>query len=216
MVEKFHEELEELKRDVIKMGELAVYMLEKSIESLKKQDIELADNIINKKTEIANFDEKIEENALRLMALYQPMAIDLRTIACILKIITYLTRIGRYAKDIANVTKDLSEKPHIGKLVSMPYMTTIVTGMINDSLKAFETGDLNFLKNFYDRDENVDSMRFFTFRECVTYMMEDPKTITQCSHYIMISRYLERCGDHACKIAEKVHYMITGERIDIG
>lgn len=216
MVEKFHDELKELKRDVIKMGELAVFMLEKSIESLKKQDVELAESIIKKKIKIAHMDENIEENALRLMALYQPMAIDLRTIACILKMITYLTRIGRYAKDIANVAKELSEKPHVGKLVSMPYMTEEVTSMISDALNAFETGDLSYLKNFYERDENVDSMRFSTFRECVTYMMEDPKTITQCSHYIMISRYLERCGDHACKIAEKVHYMITGERIDIG
>ncbi len=160
-------------------------------------------------------DEGIEQHALTLLTLYQPMAKDMRTIACILKMITYLTRIGRYGKDISNVAKELSMRPHIAKLVSIPYMADIVFGMIEDALKAFETEDLSLIQDFVERDDSLDALRYSIFRECITYMMEDPKNIKRCAHYIMIARYLERCGYHACKIAEKVHYMVTGERVEI-
>ncbi len=215
MVKKFHEELEKTKRYVIEMGELAKEMLYKSIEALKKQDTELADWVISKKGEIASMDEKIEDEALRLISLYQPMAKDMRTIACILKMITYLARIGRYGKDIANVAKELSNKPHIAKLVEIPYMAEMVCGMINDALESFEKEDLSPLKDFDERDDEVDALRYSIFRECLTYMMEDPRNITRCMHYVMVARYLERCADHACKMAEKIHYMVTGKRIEI-
>lgn len=215
MVEKFHAELKGLKKKVLEMGELAKDMLQKSIEALKNQDTELADWVLSKKKEIMDMDEGIEQRALTLLTLYQPMAKDMRTIACILKMITYLTRIGRYGKDISNVAKELSMRPHIAKLVSIPYMADIVCGMIEDALKAFETEDLSLIQDFVERDDSLDALRYSIFRECVTYMMEDPKNITRCAHYIMIARYLERCGDHACKIAEKVHYMVTGERVEI-
>lgn len=215
MVEKFHAELKGLKKKVLEMGELAKDMLQKSIEALKNQDTELADWVLSKKKEIMDMDEGIEQRALTLLTLYQPMAKDMRTIACILKMITYLTRIGRYGKDISNVAKELSMRPHIAKLVSIPYMADIVCGMIEDALKAFETEDLSLIQDFVERDDSLDALRYSIFRECITYMMEDPKNITRCAHYIMIARYLERCGDHACKIAEKVHYMVTGERVEI-
>ena len=215
MVEKFHAELKGLKKKVLEMGELAKDMLQKSIEALKNQDTELADWVLSKKKEIMDMDEGIEQHALTLLTLYQPMAKDMRTIACILKMITYLTRIGRYGKDISNVAKELSMRPHIAKLVSIPYMADIVCGMIEDALKAFETEDLSLIQDFVERDDSLDALRYSIFRECVTYMMEDPKNIKRCAHYIMIARYLERCGDHACKIAEKIHFMVTGERIEI-
>jgi len=215
MVEKFHAELKALKKEVLEMGELAKNMLQKSVESLKNQDTELADWVLSKKREIMDMDEGIEQRALTLLTLYQPMAKDMRTIACILKMITYLTRIGRYGKDIANVTKELSTHPHITKLASITYMCNIVCGMIRDALKAFETEDLSLIQDFAERDDNLDTLRYSIFRECLTYMMEDPKNITRCANYMMIARYLERCGDHACKIAEKIHFMVTGERIEV-
>jgi len=215
MVKKFHEELEKTKRDVIEMGKLAKEMLYKSIEALKEQDTELADWVISKKGEITSMDGKIEDEALRLISLYQPMAKDMRTIACILKMITYLARIGRYGKDIANVAKELSDKPHIAKLVEIPYMAEMVCGMINDALESFEKEDLSPLKDFDERDDEVDALRYSIFRECLTYMMEDPRNITRCMHYVMVARYLERCADHACKMAEKIHYMVTGKHIEI-
>ena len=215
MSDRLHEELKKLKRDVIKMGGLAKEMLHYSIEALKKQNVEMVERVISKKKNLADMDAEIEEKALQLMALYHPMATDMRTVACILKTITYLNRIGRYGKDIANIAKELSDKPHLAKLVEIPYMAELVCKMIDDALKAFETENLSLVRDFEERDDMLDALRWSIFRECLTYMIEEPTTITRCAHYMMIARYLERCGDHACKIAEKVHYMVTGERKEI-
>jgi len=215
MSEKFHAELDALKKDVLDMGKLARQMLWTSIEALKDRDAKKAEWVTSKKKELADFDEHIEDEALKLIALYQPMAEDMRAIATTLKLNTYLARVGRYGKDIAKVATELAEMNHMSKLVSIPYQAQIVCGMLDDALYAFETGDLSKLKDISDREGTVDALRYSIFRECLSYMMEDSKNITRCSHYIMISRYLERCGDHACKMAEKIHYMVTGERIEI-
>jgi phosphate transport system protein len=215
MVKKFHNDLKKLNKKVIEMGYLARDSLKNSVKSLKNQDIKLAKKILADKTEIANMDSMIEEKALILLTLHQPMAKDLRKIAAILKMITYLNRIGRYAKDIAKITVELSNKPQVKKLVSIPYMANTVCQMIDDALLSFEKEDISYIKNFSERDDSVDVLRYSIFRECLTYMMEDSKTITTCTNYVMVARYLERCADHAVKIAEKIHYMITGEHIEI-
>jgi phosphate transport system protein len=215
MVEKFHDELKGLKQNVLEMGYLARDMLRDSVEALKDQDVECAENVLARKVKLEEWDGQIEENALRLIALYQPMAKDMRTIACCLKMITYLMRIGRYGKDIANVAKDLMDKKHISRLVSIPLIEEKACEMITDALTAFETEDLDLLANFAERDDDVDALRYAIFRECISYMVEDSKNITQCAHYMMVARYIERCADHACKMAEKINYMVTGERIEI-
>jgi len=215
MVEKFHNELEKLKQNVLKMGDLATSMLCGSVESLKKLDVEKADAVIVKKEELAKKNVQLEEDALQLIALYQPMAIDMRTIACCLKITTDLNRIGRYGKDIAKVTKEIYPGPQIKKIISIPQMNEIVCRMVNDALAAFTTGDLSLIKNFSERDNDVDALRYSIFRECISYMMEDPANITICTNYILVARYLERCGDHACNMGEQIHYMITGKRIEL-
>ncbi|HZD42750.1 MAG TPA: phosphate signaling complex protein PhoU [Methanomicrobiales archaeon] len=215
MVEKFHTELDKLQEDVLEMGYLARDMLQKSIEALKNQDKRLAQALIENKIRIADMDDDIEQEALRLIALYQPMARDLRTIACVFKMITNFERIGRYGKDIATIAVELFDSPHIGNLLSIPHMSEMVCDMIASDLKAYESGDISYIHDLSRKDDDVDALRYSVFRECITYMMEDPKNITSCTDYVMIARYLERCGDHACKIGEKVHYMITGERIEI-
>ncbi|MBN1280516.1 MAG: phosphate signaling complex protein PhoU [Candidatus Thermoplasmatota archaeon] len=215
MVEKFHVELEDLKQDVAKMAELAIFMLSNSVDAFKKLDVEQADLVDSKKKELAEIKITNEEEALQLIALYQPMARDMRTIASCLKMITDLYRIGRYGKDIAKVTREIYPGPHIKKIISLPHMNQLVCGMITDALTAFRTGNLSLLKDFTERDNDVDELRYSIFRECISYMMEDPKNITICTHYIMVARYLERCGDHACNMAEEVHYIVTGERIEL-
>jgi phosphate transport system protein len=197
MVKKFHTELKQLRKDVIKMGNLSQEMLQNSVEALKNRDIKTAEKVLSEKGKIADMDNDIEARALQLLTLYQPMAIDLREIGCILKIITYLARIGRYGKDIANLAIELSNKPHIKKLVSLPYMADIVHSMIADALQAYQKRDITPLQDFSDRDDSVDELRYSIFRECISYMMEDQKTITRCTHYAMVARYLERCADHA-------------------
>ena len=215
MVEEFHSELENLKKRVVRMGNLAQDMLKKSVKALKEKDTDLAKEILNCKNEIANMDDEIEQDALKLLTLFQPMAKDMREMATVLKMITYLARIGRYGKDIANITLELAHKPHVKELVSIPYMAKEVDSMINDALTAFENEDVESIDGFTAREKNVDELRYSIFRECLTYMMEDSKTIKRCARYIMVARYLERCGDHAVKMAEKVFYMVAGERIDL-
>jgi len=214
-VEKFEKELEELKRKILEMGEYSKKMLEMSMEALVKQDVELAERVIEMRLKLPEFDREIEDKALKMIALYQPVAKDLRTLGCILKMTEHLVRIGRYGREIAAITKLLSDRPHVKKLVDLPYVCRITCGMIEDALEAFRTGDLEKIKDIGERDDVVDEIRHSIFRECLTYMLENPRNITPCMNYVMIARYLERCADHACEIAEKVHYMITGERIEI-
>ncbi|VVB60100.1 PhoU domain protein [uncultured archaeon] len=215
MVEKFHIELEKLKQNVLQMGKLSTSMLSTSVDALKNLDVKKAEWVNSKKKELAKINIDLEEEALQLIALYQPMARDMRTIACCLKMIVDLNRIGRYGKDIANVTKEISPGPHIKKIISIPHMNELVQSMINDAFTAFKTGDISLIKDFTERDNDVDSLRYSIFRECMSYMMENPVNITICTHYIMVARYLERCGDHACDMAAEIHYMITGQRIEI-
>jgi len=215
MVKKFHDELKKLNKDVIKMGVLAKEMLQKSVESLKDLNVEKAEWVLSKKGDIADMDDEIEERTLRLITLYQPMASDMREIACILKMITYLTRVGRYGKDIAKLVGSWGDARHVKKLVSLPHMSGLVCSMLDDALNAFEKKDVSKFSDFSDRDDTVDELRYSIFRECLSYMMEDPKVITRCTNYIMVARYLERCADHACKMAEKIYYMVKGERVEI-
>lgn len=215
MVEKFHNELKQLKNEVLKMGYLSRDMLKKSAEAFKDIDCEKADWVISKKIKLADMDDDIEDKTLRLITLYQPMASDMREIACILKMITYLNRIGRYGKDIAKFVIEFKKNKHVKKLISIPHMADIVNSMIDDALYAFDKGDISKFNDFIEREQDVDHLRHSIFRECLTYMMEDNKVITCCTYYLMTARYLERCADHACKMAEKICYMVTGQRVEI-
>jgi phosphate transport system protein len=215
MKSKFHEELKKIKKDVVEMGELSQRMLRESITALKNQDVKLADKVYADKKKLMKMDNDIEHHCLQAISMYQPMAKDMRVIGASLKIITYLTRIGRYGKDVAKFVKELSDKSHVAKLVSIPHMSEIVDSMIFDALRAYKDGKPVDIKSFVDRDDDVDALRESILRESLTYMMEDNKKIERCTYYVMIARYLERCADHACKIAEKINYMVTGKRIEI-
>ena len=215
MAEKFHTELKALKEDAVVMAHLGRGMLRTAVDSLIRQDAELAESVVAQKTDIHEMEVRIEERCYQLIALNQPMAKDMRVIACTLKMITASMRIGRYGKSIANIAKQITDKPHIANLMSIPHMAEMVIGMVDDAVKAYETDNLRFIGEFSARDDTIDALRHSIFREGITYMMEDPKNISRCTHYIMVARYLERCADHACVIAENVHYMHTGERIEI-
>jgi phosphate transport system protein len=212
---KFHEGLDSIVEDIYAMGEHSLGMLVDSVKAFKDQDVELANEVEERKHQLAFYDADIEQRALMLLTLHQPMAKDLRTIATILKMDTYLTRIGRYAKDISKATRKMAGKPHLAKVVLIPRQAELVSGMVRDALRAFLEDEVSHIEDFTDRDDEVDAIWSTVFRECATYMMEDPANITPCTHYILVSWHLERCGDHACKIAEKVHYKVTGEHIEI-
>jgi phosphate transport system protein len=215
MVEKYHDELRALKARVLDLGAFSSGMLKNSVAALENQDLELAREVYAKRKELADRNHDIEEAALRLIALYQPMARDLRAIICALRMNNSLFRIGRYGKDIADLVQGLSEKPHLGNLMSLPHMADLVCGMIDDALRAYRTEEIGPIKEMSQRDDTVDNLRYAIFREGVTYMLEDHQNITRCIDYVMIARYLERCGDHACDMSERIHYMVTGERVEV-
>ena len=218
MSDKFHTEIAKTKEQVLSMGQLAEGMLGDAMEALRTGDLQLASTVREKKRLISDDTNRLEEEIYSLIALYQPVARDMRAIACSLRVISSSERIGRYGKDIANVVINTQEYPRFPRLVeglSLPHMSELVLAMIHDSLEAYRTEDVTLIANHSARDDVVDALRHTIFREGITYMMEDPRTITTCTSYLMVARYLERCGDHACKIAEKVHYMVTGERIEI-
>jgi phosphate transport system protein len=215
MAEKFHSELKNLRTETLEMAHLGRFMLRTAVDALIRQDPELAESVIVRKGEIHDLEVRLEEHCYHLIALYQPMAKDMRTIACTLKVISASLRIGRYGKVIAKIVKELADRPHIANLMSIPHMADLAIDMVDDAITAYESDDLILIKDFSTRDDTVDALRHSIFREGITYMMEDPKNISRCTHYLMVARYLERCADHACKIAENVHYMETGERVEI-
>ena len=215
MSEKFHAELNNLKQDTAEMAKFGRNMLRTSVDALVQQDVQLAESAVSKKDEIHEMEVHIEEHCYQLIALYQPMAKDMRVIACTLKVVSASMRIGRYGKVIAKIVKEISDKPHIASLMSIPHMADLVIEMVDDAVRAYESDDMSQISEFSSRDDTIDALRHSIFREGISYMMEDPKNIPRCTHYIMVARYLERCADHACKIAENVHYMQTGERIEI-
>jgi phosphate transport system protein len=215
MAEKFHTELNTLKTETLEMAHLGRFMLRTAVDALIRQDLNLAEMVISRKEDIHQMEVRLEERCYQLIALNQPMAKDMRVIACTLKVITASLRIGRYGKVIANIVKKISDQPHIANLMSIPHMGDLVIEMIDDSLEAYENDSISSISDFSARDDTIDSLRQSIFREGITYMMEDPKSITRCTNYILVARYLERCADHACKIAENVYYRETGERIEI-
>jgi phosphate transport system protein len=215
MSEKFHTELDRLKQDTAEMVQFAREMLGESVHALTGQDATTALQVVAKKKQIREVTIALEDRTYQLIALYQPMAKDMRVIACTLKMITAAERIGRYGKDIANMVKHLEDQPGFAQPLPLQHMAEEVLGMIDDAITAFDTENLEAIKDFSSRDDTVDALWHSIFRETLTFMMENPKTITRSTYSIMVARYLERSGDHACKMAENIHYMVTGERIEI-
>ncbi len=215
MADKFHDEILNLKCDVVNMARFGRTMLNDSMIALQLQDLEMARGVKGRKVTLQEQHDSLEDRIFTMIALYQPVARDLRTLVCSLMIVQSSERIGRYGKDIANATRHLADTDTTGNFISIPHMSELVVGMIDDATLAYEQENLNTIEDMSKRDDVVDSLRTSIFRECLTYMMEDPRTITRCTHYVMISRFLERSGDHACKMAEKIHYMVTGERTEI-
>jgi phosphate transport system protein len=215
MTDKFHTELKDLKKAVSAMARFSFSMLKDSQEAFINQDATLAASVLSRKDQLRETTVALEENCYQLIALNQPVAKDMRIIVCSLKIIAASERIGRYGKSTAKIIKEISGKSHIANMMSIPLMSEYVLAMIDDAIIAFETENLKKLDGFSARDDAIDTLRHSIFREAITFMMENPKNITQATYYIIIARYLERCADHACKMAENIHYMETGDRIEI-
>jgi phosphate transport system protein len=212
MERTFHKDIEDLVGRVAQMAALSRRSVDEGVNAFAALDVEAAKRVIAFNQEINKADVGIEARALDLIALHQPMAKDLRTLGASLKIITYLDRIGRYGYDIAKATLALEGKAHVKKLVGIPLMRDKALALLDRSVEAFRQRDAAKARAVQPADDEVDGLYDQIFRECLTYMIEDPRTITPCTQYILVARHLERVGDNAGKIAEKTIYMVTGER----
>lgn len=215
MSDKFHGELESLRREICELGEYAIGMLRDVLCALSENDAVRAKEVYLRKERLAEWNHEIEDNSLRILALYSPTAVDLRVTACILRMNYSLFRIGRMAKDIAKLVMYCAEEPEGVPMSGLSHMGEIVLSMLDDTMTAYTNRDLTPIRDLSRRDDSVDSMRSSIFRENLTYMMENTKNIKRGIDYITISRHLERCGDHACLMAERVVFMITGDRVEI-
>lgn len=209
----FNEELTDLKDSLIKMSEIAMDAISTSIESLVQQNKDLAAQVIKNDDLIDKMELDIEEQCLQLIALRHPIAKNLRIIGCALQTISDLERIGDHAVNIAKASQYLSTKPMVKPLIDIPRMAEIAKNMLKESLSAYFEGNVELARDVWLRDKTVDNLNEQIFRELLTFMMEDPQTISRAIHLIIVSDNLERIADLATNLAERVVYIVNGERI---
>jgi phosphate transport system protein len=204
----FQRELEALKENLLKMATLVEEMLREAIQSLVERDSELAQKTMAKEDQINKMENLIDEMCLRLLALRQPLAVDLRFITSAMKIITDLERMGDQAVNICERVFSLNEEPQLKPYLDIPRMAEITQTMVKDVLDAFVNRNPKLARSVCERDDVVDKLNEQVFRELLTYMISDPKTITRAVHLLIVSRCLERIADHATNIAEDVIFMV--------
>lgn len=210
---KLFEELEETKQLVLKMAGLVKKAVEKAIESLNKQDLEMVESIIKGDDEIDQLEVEIERRCIRMIALYQPEAIDLRLIMGIYKIVSDLERIADEAKNIAERSILLAQEPPLKPYVNLTLMASHVEEMIEDAVMSFFQRDVELAKKVIARDDTVDELYHQLERELITYVMEDPRNIKKVINLSFVGRHFERMADHAENIAEMAVYWSEGEVI---
>ena len=206
-------ELRRLKEELVRMASLAEESIGQAVKALVTRDAELARQVIEGDKEINNADIGIDELCLRLLALHHPEARDLRFIAMAFKINSDLERMGDLSVNIAERTLDLLKEPLLKPLIDLPRMAELAQAMVRDSLDAFVRQDAALAKQVCERDDAVDQLNDQIFRELLTYMLQDPKTITRSVGLILIGRHIERIADHATNIAEDVVFLVQGRTI---
>ncbi|MGD9498770.1 MAG: phosphate signaling complex protein PhoU [Armatimonadota bacterium] len=213
--ESFEEQIEQVQVDVTRLASFVVEMVSDAIRALVDQDEELADKVIRDDDVADELDLHIEQECMRLLALQQPMAKDLRIIGTALKIISDFERVGDYAVDIARSAKTLADEPYFKALVDIPHMAEITIRMVRMAAQAFVNADLNLVHQVIEQDEEVDRIWYHLLDELVDYMRRDPELILQSTHLLLVARYLERIADHVVNVVERVSYMETGRFEDL-
>jgi len=213
MERPFDDELKSLKEKLLEMASRAEEQIALAIRGLKDRDEKLACQVIEREEAVNLLDIEIDEMAMRLLALRQPMATDLRFITSAMKIGSDLERIGDLAVNIAERTMDLLKAPQLKPLIDIPRMADLAQEMVRDALNAFINGDDRLAQEVCERDDVVDQLNDQVFRELLTYMIQDSRTISRAVDLILVGRHLERIADHATNIGEDVIYMVRGKTI---
>lgn len=211
IVKSFDDDLKQLEAYVAEMGGLVETQISDSIQALLRHDQLLGQKVLDADKRIDELELVVDDAVVRVIALRQPKAQDLRSVIAVLKVASNLERIGDYAKNIAKRSSALGNFKSVGSAESvLKRMGRIVQEMLKDVLDAHGTRDIRLADQVRIRDEDVDQLHNTLFRELLTYMMEDPRQITSCMHLLFVAKNLERMGDHTTGIAEQVHYLISG------
>jgi len=209
----FQEELEQLKTRLLEMGGLAEEQVRLSVKGIVDRDRELVERVLLADEPINKLHIEIDGRCFTLLALHQPMAVDLRAIVSAVKINTDLERVGDLAINIAEAARRYALHPPVKKLIDIPQMAEIAQRMLRDALDAFVRRDVALAQHVLDEDDKLDSLKTQIFRELLTYMLQDPATIEPALDLILVSRHLERIGDHATNIAEDVIFMVSARDV---
>lgn len=213
MTTVFDRELGELKEKILRMGAMVETAIRDAVASLVERNSELARKVIENDHKINALDVEIDEECIRLLAIRQPRAGDLRFITTAMKITTDLERMGDLAEDIAERAIELNEEPILKPYIDIPRMTEIARGMAKDALDALVKGDTKLAMDVIKRDDEVDLLNVQVFNELLFFMIQDPHTVSRAARITYISKYIERIADHATNIAEMVVYMAEGKII---
>jgi phosphate transport system protein len=213
MQRHFHEELEALKQTLLAMGGLVEDQIHRAMRALLERDDVIAQDVIERDRQVNAYDVEVDEQCVNLLALHQPAASDLRFITTAMKIVTDLERIGDQAVNIAQRALELNREPQLKPYIDLPRMADRAQRMVKESLDAFVAGDTALARRVCAEDAEVDALKEQIFRELLTFMMEDPRTVSRAIRVILISRFMERVADHATNIAEMVIYLVEGKMV---
>ncbi len=213
--EAFEQKLQRLQDEVLVLGSMVENALIESVEVLKQRDMEGARGLIAGDRLINEKRFAIEDDTLALIATQQPMAIDLRTLAAVLEIVTELERIGDYAKGIARINLMIGEQPLLKPLIDIPCMAEKTRDMLHRALEAFVQRDVALARAIPREDDEVDALYNQVYRELLTFIMTDPRTIAQATYLLWVAHNLERAADRVTNICERVVFTVTGEMMEM-
>jgi len=213
LVKSFDEQLERLNATISEMAGLAEAQLQTALDALSRRDTDLAQKVIAGDARVDQLEKDVAHQVVRLLALRQPMAIDLRAIVSALKISSDIERIADYAANLAKRSLVLAQMPPLRSMGGVERLGRLVLALMKDVFDAFATNDVQKAHSVWLRDEEVDDMYTSLFRELLTYMMEDPRNITPCTHLLFMAKNIERMGDHATNIAELIEFKVTGKEM---
>ena len=213
IIKSYDEELRRLNNAITQMGGLGESQLAAAIDAVMKRDSELAARVVEGDAQVDQLEHEVDGLVVRLLALRQPMARDLREILAALRIASDLERICDYAANVAKRSIVLNQSPPVKPVYTLPRMVKLAQALTKDVLDAYVARDAEKALIAWARDEELDEMYSGLFRELLTYMMEDPRNITACTHLLFCAKNIERIGDHATNIAETVYYIVTGKQM---
>ncbi len=214
-MQRFEDDIDAVVAETCEMAKLSTEMLERAIQAVTDGDVDLADSIIADQAKIEKFDDEIEDAAIRILTLYQPTAVDTRTVATILKSITHLERIAKYSTNIATATKYLADKPSYEVVDLIEPVGEMALSLVKRVVTGFENKSIDGFKSIRETDDRLDDAMKDDLERIVDFINTHEGSADVCIYYISILKFLERVGDHACKMAEKVCFMVTGRRATI-